>query len=262
MTNYKQILKVIFLLIFSTNLFAGNIIKVKSVTTYSGEEIVSFETIYVQDGMIRVESDNVDEQSITIINPNKGIIINIDLTDSSYIKITEKDFKKFTKMIELQKEKMLKQLPEEQREAMSKMIEQQMEQMKNQPKTEYTKIKEGSFNGYDCDVYEGIEMDEKIEETWITPWKNMSLKKEYVNTFKNIQKFFQKVASNLGEYSEMMENEFDFEMLDKGFPVKTIEFEDGIPITIETLDKVEQKELSSELFKVPKGMNKKKFMEM
>ena len=262
MMNLNSMLKVIFLLVFSANLFAGTIIKTKSINTEFGEKIETLETTYIQDGKLRIESSDENGRSVTIIDSKNKIIINMDMLDSSYVVITEEDFGRFAEMINAKKNEMLAQFPEEQREAMRAMIEQQMEQVKNEPKIEYIKIKSENFNEYNCEVYKGIKMGEKVEELWITPWQNIELMNEYKKISLNLKKLFQKVADGLGEYGKLIEDEFDFEMIDKGFPVKTIEYEDGVATTIETLEKVIQKNLSPSLFKVPNGMIKKDFIEM
>ncbi len=262
MRDLNSILKMIFLLIFSTNLFAGTIIKTKSIETTFGEKVETLETTYIQDGKLRIESSDDNGRSVTIIDSKNKIIINIDMLDSSYVIITEEDFGKIAEMINAKKNEMLAQFPEEQREAMRAMIEQQMEQVKNEPKTEYIKIKSENFNGYSCEVYKGIKMGEKIEELWITPWQNIELLNEYKKISINLEKLFQKVADSLGEYGKIIEDEFDIEMIDKGFPVKTVEYEDGVATTVETLEKVIQKNISPSLFKVPNGMVKKDFLEI
>ena len=260
MKNLKLISTLLLTLMLSANLFAGGVIKIKSVMTDSGE--ISKNIIYVQDGKIRVESNDDGEKSIVIIDQQKGVMIMIDPSDESYMILTEKDFNRFIDQIKLQKEKMLAQLPEEQREAMSKMFDQQMQQRKNEPKIEYKKIGNESFNGYDCEVYHGFKLDEKIDETWIASWEDMKLKDEYVKVFKGMEKFFQKMADSMGEYGQMMESDFDSEMFDKGFPVKTIEYEDGSPVSTETIEEVEEKDIPSSLFEAPKNMTKKDAFEM
>ncbi len=257
MDNLK--LSLLFVLIFSVTLLAGSIIKTKSVKTVYNETIITEDIIYVQDGKIRSETMEDGIKSITIINPTKGVIINIEPSENSYTVITKDDFGKFVEQIKIQKEKMLEQLPEEQREVMRKMFEQQMG---NQPKTEYRKVGNETINGYNCEVFHGFIQDEKVEEMWIAPWKNMKLKDEYVGVFKTMKKFFTNIAESLGEYGNMIDDEFEAEMFDKGFPVKTIEYEDGIQIVVETLEEVTETELSPSLFEVPKGMNQKDFFEM
>ncbi len=262
MPNFKSMFILLFILILSVNLFAGSIIKTKSVQTIFHETVTTEDIIYIQNGKIRSETMEDGSKSVTIIDPIKEIMINIEPSENSYTIITEEDFSKFIQQIKMQKEKMFAQLPEEQREMMSKMIDQQMAEMKNQPKTEYKKVGTESFNNYNCEVYHGFIQEKKTEEMWIAPWKNMKLKDEYVGVFKSMEKFFVKMAENMGEYGSMIEDEFDSEMFDKGFPVKTIEYVDGVPIIVETLEEVIEKELSPSLFEIPEGMVKKDFFEM
>jgi len=262
MLKIKSLLTSLFILMLSANLFAGSIIKIKSVQTMYNDTTTTVDVIYIQDGKIRSETIDDGYTSITIMDPKKGVMINIETSENSYTIITKEDFSKFIQQIKMQKEKMLAQLPEEQREMMSIMFDQQMEEMKNQPKTEHKKVGTEKFNDYNCEVYHGFIQEEKTEEMWIAPWKNMKLKDEYVSVFKSMEKFFMKITENMGEFSDMIEDEFDSEMFDKGFPVKTIEYEDGVPIIVETLEEVTEKELSPSLFEVPKGMVQKDFFEM
>ncbi|NOX65575.1 MAG: DUF4412 domain-containing protein [Chlorobi bacterium] len=255
MINRKAMITFFLVLIFSANLFAGGIVKLKSVQKPQGTTYEDI--IYVQNGKLRMESNGDEDKTITIIDPEKGTMIDIDKADNSYIVLTQEDFRKFSQKMKMQKEEMLKQLPEEQREAMSKMIDQQMGQMKNQPKTEFKKVGNEKVNGYDCEVYQGFKSGTKVKEIWITPWENIKLKDEYIKVFKGLKKFFQQMTDNMGEYGKMIENEFDSEMFDKGFPVKTIEYEDGNQVLVETIEEVTEKELSPVLFEVPKNMTKK-----
>lgn len=255
MINNRSVITFFLVLIFSASSFAGGIIKIKSTQTDGGE--VSENILYVQDGKLRMESNDGGEKAITIIDPEKGVMIVITPSDESYMELTEKDFNNFVQQIKKQKEEMLKQLPEDQREAMSKMFDQQMGNMNNQPKMEYKKVRSDSFNGYDCEIYNGFKAGDKVEESWITQWENMKLKDDYVKVFKGMEKFFQKMADSMGEYGKMMENDFDTEMFDKGFPVKTIEYENGNPVSTETIEEISEKNLPSALFEAPKNMTKK-----
>ncbi len=254
MTNRKATVTFFLVLLFSITSFAGGIIKIKSTKTDGGE--VSENIIYVQNGKMRTEATDNGEKSIIILDTQKGELIVITPSDESYVVITEEDFKNFVQLINNQKEAMLKQLPEDQREAMSKMFDQQMAEMKNKPKIEYKKVGSDNFNGYDCEIYNVFKNGEKVEESWITSWGNMKLKDEYVKVFKGMESFFKKMADNMGEFGNMMENDFDSEMFDKGFPVKTIEYKDGNPVSIETIEEVSEKDLPSSLFEAPKNMRK------
>ena len=254
MIDKKTISISFFILLFTVNLFAGGIIKVKSIPENGGE--VSQNIIYIQDGKMRIETSDGGEKTITIIDPKEGKLISIDPAKETYIVLTEEDFNNFMQKINEKKEEILKQFPEEQREAMRQMIDQQMGGMSNQPKTEYNKVGEENFNGYDCEVYNGIKADEQVEKLWITPWENMKLKDEYVTVFKGMEKFFQKMADSMGDFGKMMENEFDTEMFDKGFPVKTIEYEDGEPVSTDIIEEVSEDNLPASLFEAPKNMTR------
>ncbi len=258
----KSKLTFIFVLMFSVNLFAGSIIKTKSIHTEYNVTTTSEDIIYIQDGKIRSETIEDGLKSITIINPTKEIMINIEPSENSYTIITKDDFSKFIEQIKIQKDKMLEQLPEEQREMMSKMFDQQMEEMKSQPKVEYKKVGNETLKGYACEVFHGFIQEEKIEEVWIASWENMKLKDEYVSIFQTMKKFITNISESLGEYGNMIEDEFNSEMFDKGFPIKTVEYEDGVQISVETLEEVTETDLSPSLFEIPKGMVQQDFFEM
>jgi len=253
-------LKTVFILlifILTSNIFAGGVIKVKS--SNADGSAVSEDVMYVQDGKIRFESNDPDDKTITIFDTKNGKMINIDLTDNTYMIITKDDFERFAqKIAEVKKkqEEMINQLPEEQRAMMKQMLEKQMEQMKNPPKTNYNKKGSESVNGYDCDIYEGIKEGEKVEELWVASWNELKFKDEYVKVFEGIKEFFMEMADNMGELGGMMENEFDSEIFDKGFPVKTIEYENGQPVRIETIEEVTDIDLSPALFEIPEGLTK------
>ncbi|NOX17759.1 MAG: DUF4412 domain-containing protein [Chlorobi bacterium] len=256
MHNLKTVIALM-ILFLTVNIFAGGVIKVKS--TNPDGSAISEDIMYVQNGKIRFESNDPDDKTITIFDTQNGKMINIDLTDNTYMIITKDDFEKFAKKIaevKKQQEKMISQLPEEQRAMMKQMLDKQMAQMKNPPKTEYNKKGSERLNGYDCDIYEGIKKGEKVEELWVASWDELKFKDEYVKVFEGIKDFFMDMAANMGELGGMMENEFDTEIFDKGFPVKTIEYENGQPVRIEIIEEVTDSNLSPALFEIPEGLTK------
>lgn len=262
MTNSKPILTLLLIVMLTINLFAGSIIKTKSVQTIYSDTTTTEEIIYIQDGKIRTESVEDGNRSATILDAKNGVMINIDFSDNSYTILTEDDFGKIIETFISKRDEMLAQLPEEQREMIGKMFDQQMKEMKNQPIIEYKEIGKESFNGYDCAVYHGFLNDVKTEEMWVAPWKNMKLKDKYVDVFKSIQSFFKKMTDSMGEYSGMFESDFDIELFSKGFPVKTIEYEEGNQIIIETIEDVTEADLAQSLFEIPKDFVKKDFFEL
>jgi hypothetical protein len=249
----KVILIVLFGFVF--NVFAGNILVIKTIDKNS--EKTTVETIYVQDGKIRFESNKNSGEEITIINPKEGTIISISPLDSTYVVITKDDFSKIAEVIKIQKEKMLNQLPEEERKAMEAMLDAQLEEMKNQPKTEYKKINEEKYNGYNCEVLEGSVENKKTETIWLAKWQNMDVRDEYRKLFREMKNFVVEISKNFGEFGNVIENELDVEIFDKGFPVKTISYENGEITSTAVLESVKEKEIPTELFNIPEGFKNK-----
>jgi len=250
MINRKTMITFFLVLTFSADLFAGGIIKIKTIQE-NGEETI--ENIYVQDGKMRMEADEDGNKTIIIFDAEKNVVIIMDPSEESYIELDEN----FGKQINKQMEDMLKDLPEEQREAMKAMMNQQMGKKSKQSKPEYKKVGNENLKGYNCDVYETVQSDNIVEKTWVTDWNDMKLKDEYVKIFKGMEKFYSKMADNMGDFGEMMGNEFDTEMYEKGFPIKTVQYEDGKPVSTEIVEEVSEKDLPSSLFEVPENMTKK-----
>lgn len=250
MINRKAMITFFLVLIFSVNLFAGGIIKIKTIQE-DGEETIG--NIYIQDGKMRMEDNEDGNKTIIIFDAEKNVVIIMDPSEESYIELDEN----FGKQINKQMEDMLKNLPEEQREAMKAMMNQQMGKKPKQSKPEYKKVGNENFKGYNCEVYEMVQSDNIVEKTWVTDWNDMKLKDEYVKIFKGMEKFFSKMADSMGDFGEMMGNELDTEMFEKGFPIKTIQYEDGKPVSTEIVEEVSEKDLPSSLFEVPENMTKK-----
>jgi hypothetical protein len=253
--NKSSICKLINLLfLFSiSSIFAGGVIKIIETDPNSDEKFESI--MYVQDGKIRIE-DKEDGGYITIFDTNKGILTNINLEDNTYFVLTKDDFKKFGQSIakmRKQQEEMLNKLPEEQRESMKKMMDEQFDKMKKAPKKEFKQTKSGSFSKYDCLIYEGFSDGQKTDEIWVAEWGQMKLRLDYVRVFQGLKNFMQEMINNMGEYGELAQSDLDSWVLEKGFPVKSIDYENGQPIRISTIQEVGEIDLSEELFSVPAG---------
>lgn len=59
-----------------------------------------------------------------------------------------------------------------------------------------------------------------------------------------------------GEFGQLAQNDIDSWVLEKGFPVKSIDYENGQPVRVSTIQEVAEVDLSDELFSIPSGYEK------
>ncbi|MBZ0179332.1 MAG: hypothetical protein K8F36_08575 [Melioribacteraceae bacterium] len=261
MRKYLNLIITMFI-IFATasSILGGGVVKITE-TDSDGISITS--QLFVQDGMLKIVSDQTDENTIMIFDSKNQIMKIADLNKKSYMEITKDDIKKFSQQmsgISKQMEEALKNVPPEQREMMEKMMKDKMPGMQEQEmpsKPEYKKVASGiQIGNWTTDKYEGYKNGSKIESVWIAAWQATSLKDEYMDVFKGMMSMFEEFAKSMGPMAASMEQSFDAELFEHGFPIKTEEYEDGKLVSTSLVEEMMEQNLSSDVFTLPAGLTK------
>ena len=190
-------------------------------------------------------------------------MIFLDHKDHSYMVMDKETMDKISKKLNsamAQFEEAMKNVPPEQREMMKKMMKDKMPGMDNTPYVEpvLKKAGSGSVNGYSCTKYDVYKGNEKIRQHCITNWSDIKGGKEISSVMLEMSGFMDEMAKTFSSNSGPMGNTVKFErnvfnQLKEmnGFPVKTIEYDNGKVESESVLKSSTEKTISSSEFEVP-----------
>ncbi|MCD4680789.1 MAG: DUF4412 domain-containing protein [Bacteroidales bacterium] len=256
MKTQKLLITFIALLLISFQLMAGWVI-----TSEKDEELdnIEIETTYIQDNIIKITT----ERDIAIFNFETNEIYLINPLSKSYWAGTLSDFK--TNVIEGMKSKMenmLKKIPVEHHEMYKKMYQDKIDKIESDKINEGDdlEIKETSENlnilDYSSAKYQ-IWQDEILrEDVWIAEKLDISDELN-IEKFKN---FFMSFSNITSDRSVENSPKF-FELFEKGYPLKTIEYYENFKI-ITTVTNIEKKQIPASEFSPPPGFNKINIMDL
>lgn len=254
------ILTTFFFFSAASSILGGGVVKITE-TTSDGTSVTS--QLFVQDGLLKVISDQAEENTIMIFDSKNKIMKIADLNRKTYMEITRDDIKKLAQQMSGMSKKMeeaLKNVPPEQREMMEKMMKDQMPGMQETEmpaKTEFKKVASGiQIGSWTTDKYEGYKDGSKTETVWIAAWQATNLKDEYMDVFKGMINMFEEFAKSMGPMAANMDQSFDAELFEHGFPIKTEEYEGGKLESTSLVEEMLEQNLSPDVFTLPAGLTK------
>jgi hypothetical protein len=161
-----------------------------------------------------------------------------------------------------QMEQALANMPPEQRKMMEKMM-----QGRGAPQAQQKKVKtvvqntgkKDKINGYKCVWHEVLRGGQKIREMCVSSLKDMGVKKEIFNVFKDMAKFFSSLTEGIksSSFGQMDNNPFeDFDKLN-GFPVASKGYRGNLLVHETTIKSIEPRSLDRSTFQPPAGYVKK-----
>jgi len=158
-------------------------------------------------------------------------------------------------------EQALANMPPEQQKMMEQMMRgrrPQLQQKKVKTVVQNTGKKD-KINGYKCAWHEVLRGGQKIREMCVGSLKDMGLKKEIFNVFKDMAKFFSSLTEGVKSSSFGKMNNNPFENFDKlnGFPVVSKGYRGDLLVHETTFKSIEQKSLDQSTFEPPAGYVKK-----
>ncbi|HSR67331.1 MAG TPA: DUF4412 domain-containing protein [Acidobacteriota bacterium] len=254
----KLALAAIALTVLTANAWAGVVVEM-TVTDLTNNQSRPAK-IYAQDGLLRMDTEEPGEGSITVLflGDSTAFILH---EEQSYIEMDEETVARLSSQIDQamkQMEEQLKNMPPAQREMMEKMMKDRMPNMMGEA-MEPPVIEKGGTSqtaGYSCTMYEIYRKDEKVRELCAASRSELQAGEELVESFQAMAKFMQKMMEAMPQMSEMMEGTFaEFASID-GFPVMSRQFDDGQAVEETLLDSIQPMSLGPNIFKIPSGYKK------
>ncbi len=250
--------------LFASNAFAGAVFTTEEKDFTAGQMNVETQKISVEGRKMRMDHpERMGGKSTMIYRGDLEQVWNIDHSRKSYMvmdkRIMETMGRQMSEAMKQMEERMAQMPPEKQK--MMKQIMKQRMQPQTPPEEAPSVLKDtgitNTVNGYPCKRVDLLRNGRKVREYWVTPWKNIGAKKEILEVFKDMGRFFEKMTANKRS-SAMQKRKNPFSDLDKlnGYPVLVKRFQ-GTQVTRESLLKsVDKTELGRAFFEVPPGYTK------
>ncbi len=243
--------------IFSNDLvlsFTSKDLADKKAAPTTGEMFISGKKIAMK--MLQSE-----QKAYTIFRGDKELILAVDDIKKECTEIDKATMDKMGQTMQKamkQMEAQLAQMPPEQRAMMEGMMNQQMLALGQASKASYSVVKVGKtakIGPYNCELYEVMLNNKKVRALWVTKWNNLKHSKKLLEAFVMMSDFLKDLFATF--QNSPMYNSFDNPYTHSkeidGFPVKVIEYEEGLARLETTFNKVQQKKLAPTLFEAPKG---------
>jgi len=196
-------------------------------------------------------------------------MIMIDHDDKSFVVLDEATMSALSaKLSEAMKqmEAQLQNLPPEQREQMKQMMG--MGGSSDYVEPVLKKTGSGEVNGVACQKYDVFKGSEKVREYCVTQWGNieggqemMNLMMQMADSMENMMKSFSIPGNPMGSQVEFEENVFSRLRELNGFPIETVDFDDGEKESISTFSSSKKTPVDASEF-VPPSDYKKQSMEL
>lgn len=196
-------------------------------------------------------------------------MIMIDHDDKSFVILDEATMSALSAKLSAamkQMEAQLQNLPPEQREQMKQMMG--MGGSSDYVEPVLKKTGSGEVNGVACQKYDVFQGSEKVREYCVTQWGNieggqemMNLMMQMADSMENMMKSFSIPGNPMGSQVEFEENVFSRLRELNGFPIETVDFDDGEKESISTFSSSKKTTVDASEF-VPPSDYKKQSMEL
>ena len=246
------------LLLLSPLAFAG---VVMDLVTMNASGLETDRTrIYAQGEMIRMDEVSGDEAAGSMIFLGNEFLY-VDHQDKSYIVMDEAMLDEVSTQISdamKQMEAQLASMPPEQRAMMEQMMKGQMQGMTAQqapsPSAPRVEAKgSGEWKSYNCRQYAVYEGAEKVQDICAAQLDDVDGADDVIETFRNMAAYMTKMTESMPMGSDDRIN--PGELMDEidGFPVHTIDYENGAVVGETSLDSVTEQDLDEGMFAAPEG---------
>ncbi len=268
---FRMLLVAIGFMLLSFSTMADNGVVIKA-TNYerddSGKMVKSgSSTMYISSDKILIKqvSEGKDEPTVMFDAAKNEMIVFLNAREYMVLDETQMAAiqKQMNSMMEMM-EKMKANMTDEQR----KMMEKNMPTAASDAKTTFTASGSSTINGWSSQKYVAKIGSELVSDIFIASYSTVGVSKNDFSAMVKMMKFFQKHLSGLGKQFKMKSDASfmalggDNPAFSKGFPVKISSYEDGVKTGDTTIDSIEKKALSSEIFKIPSHMTKKSMTQM
>lgn len=216
--------------------------------------------IYAQDGYLRLDSEGGPYASaVSLIFDGTSFLV-MDHGEKTYIVMDEAMLVEISDKMNAAMEQMeaqLAQLPPEQRAMAEQMMKSQMGGMMGDkepaPPPRVEKTGSSEWQGRACTEFDVFEGDVKTQEICAAPLDQVNGSAEMMETYQGMAKFVKKLSESLPGPLGSSFNDHPGMVADLigGFPVRSVEFSMGTPVTEVTMESITEKALESSMFKAP-----------
>lgn len=216
-------------------------------------------SIFSQYEKIRMDEGGGDNSSTSMIFLGNEFLI-LNHKDKTYYVIDEAMLDEVTEQVDAAMQEVNKKMAgmdPKQREMIEQMMKGQMQGMRQQktvapPPPRVEAVGSGQWQTYPCkkySVYEGIE---KIQDICAAALSQIDGAEEVMRAFRNMAKFVQKMTESMPMMSSG-DGANPGELMDQidGFPVHTIEYENGELVAEVSLESVIEQNLDEDIFAAP-----------
>lgn len=216
--------------------------------------------IYAQSNMIRLDEVGEDDVAGTMLFIGNELLY-VDHREKSYIVMDEAMLDRLSAEmsdVAKQMEAQLANLPPEQRAMAEQMMRGRMPGMIEQqgepaPAPRVEAMGSGEWQSYKCREYAVYEGGEKTQQVCASELDEIDGADEVIDGFRNMAAYMTKMTESMPMRSDDRVN--PGELMDQigGFPVHTIDYENGVVAAEISLDLISEQDLEPDLFAVPDG---------
>lgn len=243
-------------LFFTLSLKAEEGVYIVSKTKALGDGSVSTSEIFLTSTKMLVKNSGADNSSI-IFDASSEIFTFIDNKKREYYQFDKPTLLQLKEQIRMMA-KMMQQfsanMPEDQKKKFDKILNPGGDMLSYRANGNNGKIGPWSTTGYD-----GLSEDKKILQMNIASFKTLGVSQSKFEVMQKMMDYFkqnlQEVVAMLptgGSFSQLNFDE-DSPILRDGIPVKTISYKDGQAANENIVEKLSEKAISEDQFKVPAG---------
>jgi hypothetical protein len=245
-------------LLLSPITYAGVVMDL--VTTNAAGQETERSRIYAQSNKMRMEQVDGDEVSATMIFLGDRFLY-VDHRKKSYVVMDEAMLDDVSaQMNEAMKEMeaQLADMPPEQRAMVEQMMKSQMQGMAMQqsppPSRPRVEAKgSGEWKSHKCRQYAVFEGAEKVQDICAAKLDDVDGADELIDTFRNMAAYMTKMTESMPMVSDDgMDPSRLMEEID-GFPVRTIDYKNGVATGETSLHSITEQSLDAGLFRAPDG---------
>lgn len=258
--TYSRLMLAPLVLIAATPVYAGA--EMDMVTKDASGVTIETMKVFAQAGMIRMDDNgnSPNERSSVLFRDQEFVMLSHN--DRSYMILDEATMARVGSEVDAAMQQMQAELagmPPEQRAMVEQMMKGQMGGMMGgqeappPPPPTIQKIGSGEWKSESCTQYAVYDGGQKTQEICAAPLGDVDGSDEMMRAFKNMAAFLRKIAESMPGpmAASMAENPMGFMEQIQGFPVRTVQFENGQVSTETTLESVIDRALEEALFGIP-----------
>ncbi len=252
--------KIIFLLLFTINLFSGvKITSVNTITMESGSQTVN-SILFIDNNMMKLEETAGTNKISIIFDKKNEIMYMVNHSAKTYISISKSDMIEQSKQKKEQLKKLeseINKMPKEQQAYYKDLLKKQKESLNpDNFKLNYSASKKNvKIEKWDCKHYKATHKKQLVKELWTAKYEDFGLTEADFAIIKEFAKFNQIGASDLQKQMGFMSNQLDKKEYE-GYPIKQIIYVNDKKIGQTLVKSVDNLKFDDAIFKLPKDYKK------